>query len=78
MLPRKSIRLPRISIQRPVLFWCGIALLLVGLSLPFGLPEFIHAYRDDINAVSTIFIAVFTAVLGTFTISLARSTRYYC
>jgi hypothetical protein len=41
----------------------------------FDVKEFIHENRDDINAVSTIFIAAFTIILGLFTISLARSTR---
>src|SRR5664280_2084121 len=36
---------------------------------------FIHANESDITAVSTLFIAVFTAVLGIFTVRLARSTR---
>jgi hypothetical protein len=31
MLPRESIRLPRISIQRPVLFWFAAVLLVVGV-----------------------------------------------
>jgi hypothetical protein len=44
----------------------------------FGLSsitEFVHNNRDDINAYSTIVIAIFTAVLGVFTVSLAGSTR---
>ena len=30
----------------------------------FDVKEFIHENRDDINAVSTIFIAAFTIILG--------------
>jgi hypothetical protein len=41
----------------------------------FDVKEFIHENREDINAVSTIFIAAFTIILGLFTISLAGSTR---
>ena len=39
------------------------------------IKEFVHDNRDDINAVSTLFIAAFTIILGLFTISLAGSTR---
>jgi hypothetical protein len=35
--------------------------------------DFIHRNRDEITASSTFIIAVFTAVLGIFTVSLARS-----
>lgn len=34
-----------------------------------------YEYRDAAIAVATVFIAIFTAILGIFTISLARSTR---
>jgi hypothetical protein len=37
--------------------------------------ETFHSYHDDINAFSTVVIAVFTCILGIFTISLSRSTR---
>jgi hypothetical protein len=43
------------------------------LSTPVG--YFIHDYRDEITALSTLVIAIFTTVLGCFTISVARSTR---
>jgi uncharacterized membrane-anchored protein len=62
-----------LSIERPWLFWLGVVLLCVG-----GLTRSAHlidTYHDDVNAVSTIIIALFTAVLGVFTIRLAKSTR---
>jgi hypothetical protein len=62
-----------ISIQRRGVFWLAVVLLVLGVLIASA--DFIHTYRDDINAVSTIFIAVFTAVLGIFTVNLARSTR---
>jgi hypothetical protein len=36
---------------------------------------FIHENKDDINALATVVIAIFTTVLGVFTISLSKSTR---
>jgi hypothetical protein len=46
------------------------------ISTIFGpVGHFVHRYKDEITAASTAFIAVFTAVLGGFTISLARSTK---
>jgi hypothetical protein len=43
--------------------------------IPLRAAGFVHQYRDDVSAFSTLVIAIFTAVLGLFTISLARSTR---
>src|SRR5260370_10109102 len=40
---------------------------------PIG--HFIHEYRDEITASSTVIIAIFTAILGIFTVSVAGSTR---
>jgi hypothetical protein len=40
---------------------------------PIG--DFIHTYKDEITALSTLVIAIFTTILGCFTISVARSTR---
>jgi hypothetical protein len=62
-----------LSSQRQWLFWFAAVLLVVGILVTSA--DFIHTYRDDINAVSTIAIAAFTALLGIFTISLAGSTR---
>lgn len=36
---------------------------------------FVDAYHDDISAASTVIIAIFTTILGLFTISLSNSTR---
>jgi hypothetical protein len=46
-----------------------------GTNAILSINDFIHIHRDDLNAYSTIVIAVFTAILGAFTIRLARSTR---
>jgi hypothetical protein len=40
-----------------------------------AIDAFITRYKDDIGAISTFFIMVFTGILGWFTVSLARSTR---
>jgi hypothetical protein len=37
--------------------------------------QILHSHREDINALSTVMIAIFNGILGFFTISLARSTR---
>jgi hypothetical protein len=37
--------------------------------------HFIHDNQDEITAASTPIIAIFTAILGIFTIRLSRSTR---
>jgi hypothetical protein len=55
------------------MFWLGFAL--VVLCVQIITFDLLHANRDDINAISTIFIAAFTAVLGIFTIRLASSTQ---
>jgi hypothetical protein len=65
-----------------VALWLALLpfLFILSLSAPghLGLPtlnDFVYRNRDDINAYSTIVIAIFTAILGMFTVSLARSTR---
>jgi hypothetical protein len=40
-----------------------------------GVGQTIDSWHDDLTAASTIVIAVFTTILGIFTVSLARSTR---
>jgi hypothetical protein len=50
----------------------------MGATFKFGsveVGEFIHSYHDEINALSTVVIAIFTCILGIFTVSLSRSTR---
>lgn len=64
-----------VSIQRPRLFWFSVVLLVLGVSLTVGLGDFIHAYHEEVNALSTVAIAIFTAILGIFTINLSNSTR---
>src|SRR5258707_5819822 len=75
MLPRKSIRLPRISIQRPVPFSCGVALLIVGVACVLetvaSILEFIEKYNGAFTALASIAIACFT-------LTLWRSTDKLC
>src|SRR6266852_3733137 len=62
-----------ISIQRPWLLWCGVALLVVGVFI--AAVDFVHTNHEEVNAFSTIAIAVFNGILSLFTILLAGSTR---
>src|ERR1700728_3838687 len=46
--------------------------LIVGL---YNVGPFVKSNKDEITAASTFIIAIFTAILGTFTVTLSRSTR---
>jgi len=56
-----------ISIQRPVLFGCGVALLVVGVACVLEIVpaflEFIEKYNGAFTALASIAIACFTLTL---------------
>src|ERR1700722_5640122 len=45
------------------------------VSLWRAVGRLIDSWHDDLTAAATIVIAIFTTILGVFTVSLARSTR---
>lgn len=49
----------------------------IGIAFGYFRPvgQFFSTYKDEINASSTFVIAIFTAILGIFTVRLASSTR---